>query len=154
MERAPPAAATNKPNLLGAKKASPAVAVKKSNPFGAASAVDTASKLAKLDLKKKEWGKVDAKPEQKEPVKEEAAPVVAPTKEETPAPAAKESEKKPEPDAEKSEEKEKKRREPEKVNSRAAAMESSGPVSTSLFAKRITDFCRAFLTVQYSFLSN
>lgn len=98
--------------------------VKKSNPFGNASAVDTASKLAELDLKKKE-AKVEVKkpvekvaekaPEKKE---EPVAVAAAPTKEKDEGTAAKPKEEK----------EEKKRREPEKVNTRAAAFESA-PVS-------------------------
>jgi hypothetical protein len=147
---APPAAVAKKPT------APPAAAAKKSNPFGAASAVDTASKLQEMDLKKKEepvkkvdmWKKEpvvkadapkepvkqeEVKVEQKESVKEEGfTTVVAPNTKEEP-PAAKVAEDKPEADSKKSEEKkEKKRREPEKVNSRASAFETSAPVSTFL----------------------
>jgi hypothetical protein len=145
----PPAADAKKPT------APPVAAAKKSNPFGAASAVDTASKLQEMDLKKKEepvkkvdmWKKEpvvnadvpkepvkqeEVKVEQKSPVKEEGfTTVVAPTSKEEP-PAAKATDDQPEASPKKSEEKEKKRRQPEKVNSRAAAFETSAPVSNPL----------------------
>jgi hypothetical protein len=147
----PPVAVAKKPT------APAAAAAKKSNPFGAASAVDTASKLQEMDLKKKEepvkkvdmWKKEpvvkadvpkepvkqeEPKVEQKEPVKEEGfTTVVAPNTKEEP-PVAKVTEDKPEADSKKAEEKkkEKKQREPEKVNSRAAAFETSAPVSSFL----------------------
>jgi hypothetical protein len=148
----PPAAVAKKPT------APPVAAAKKSNPFGAASAVDTASKLQELDLKKKEepvkkvdmWKKEpvvkadvpkepakqeEVKVEQKAPVKEEGfTTVVAPSSKEEP-PATKVTEDQPEETNKKAEEKEKKRREPEKVNSRAAAFETSAPVSTLLLAE-------------------
>jgi hypothetical protein len=157
----PPAAVAKKP---------PVAAAKKSNPFGAASAVDTASKLQEMDLKKKEepvkkvdmWKKEpvvkadvpkepapvkqeEFKVEQKAPVKEEGFTTVvapnAPSKEEPPAPKATEDK----PEEKKSEEKKKKQREPEKVNSRAAAFETSAPVSTLLLGR-----AKYFFVVHFS----
>jgi hypothetical protein len=146
---APPAAAVKKPT------AAPVAAAKKSNPFGAASAVDTASKLAEMDLKKKDqpaekidmWKKepqiapkkeepVEKMEVQKKPVEPEAKVVAKDSPKEegfttVVAPSSKEeapaAKEQPEADSKKAEEKEKekKRREPEKVNSRAAAFETA-----------------------------
>ena len=85
---------------------------KKASPFGGASAVDTASKLEKLDVK-------DAPPKKEEAPKEETSDEKAPEEKE---PDSKQEASKQE--GSKKEEEEK-RREPEVVNSRAAAMGSA-----------------------------
>jgi hypothetical protein len=81
--------------------------------------VDTASKLAELDLKKKQEPKpAVVKPEVQAVEKEEAPPAAPPAAD---VPVEMNSD-----DADdKEKDKEEKRREPEKVNSRAAAFESS-----------------------------
>ena len=119
-------AAAPKPSVA---PVAPKPSAPKANPFGSASAVDTASKLAKLDLKdespvvapkavepKKEEPILIAESKVDGPKKEEAAPQVADekSKEEVVAAAVESSVEKPE-------RKEKPKREPEVVNSRAAA---------------------------------
>jgi hypothetical protein len=103
----------------------------KANPFGDASAVDTASKLAELEIKEsasKESVPVkqeEATPEEISLVLEEAKEMEEEPKEFKQAEETMESNEKTKEEKEK---REKKRREPEVINSRAAAFESSAPI--------------------------
>jgi hypothetical protein len=108
---------------MSAAPSKPKVVKPKVNPFGSATAVNTASKMAKLDVKEKEA------PKETEPIKEKEEPVTEEPKKEEALPQEpekkvddKEPEKEAKPDDKR---KEKKKREPQIVNSRAAALEAA-----------------------------
>jgi len=115
------------------RSSSPSAATKKSNPFGGASAVDTSAKLAQLDLKQKKPEDEEGRPRQGSPKVASPAradglaspkdqPPDEPKSRESTSPQGVQS------DEEKPEGSQRPRREPEIVNSRAAAFESASQV--------------------------